>query len=290
MVKRLAGAFLGFLLLFAVTGPIGALNLGEELANIFSEVKGTVTVGEPVVYGEHTIIPVVRWRLFAAGSTPGRGFDWQAGGVEIEPLALILLTKDTFQVIRIAEGYLPPDELAEEDVLPLGDEDFERLLSEGSALMRSGMLEQAREIFEILVRSRPDSAQAHAMLGHVYGLLAEKAPELGEKIRYGMDAFREFARALEIDPENPHALMARGYARMIVPPPLGGVELAIEDFSLALEHDPNLVLAMTGLAEAYLSIGNIDRARELFEQALSIEPENAQALRGLNKIKEGGHQ
>ena len=32
-----------------------------------------------------------------------------------------------------------------------------------------------------------------------------------------MEAFREFARALEIEPDNPYALVARGYARLMVP-------------------------------------------------------------------------
>jgi len=96
-----------------------------------------------------------------------------------------------------------------------------------------------------------------------------------------MEAFQEFARALEIEPDNPYALTARGYARLIVPPPLGGADVAIEDFTKAIEKNPEHVDAYFGLAEAYKKKGEIEKADEMYKKILEIDPENEQAQQEL---------
>lgn len=69
----------------------------------------------------------------------------------------------------------------------------------------------------------------------------------------------------------------------------GHHDLAIEEFSAALELDPDSARVMGNLAAAYAAVGRFDEAEVEIQRALSLEPESveAQASQGILAFRRG---
>jgi tetratricopeptide (TPR) repeat protein len=78
------------------------------------------------------------------------------------------------------------------------------------------------------------------------------------------------------DQESAESLRKRGLAEMVP----GQYDLAVKDFSSALEIKPNYVDALYNRGLAYLNLGNIASAEADFRHALEIAPESVNALFG----------
>ena len=278
-------------LFLALSVPVLAADISGEIARIAAALKGDYSLGNPVTVGELTILPVVKTSVLSAGSGEKARSQWIAGGISLEPVALVIIKGEEVQVYSVGGPESGIQEIMKElsGMKPKGmvisSEKIQELMEKGKESLKKKDLDGAKKIFEDIIQSSPNLADAHALLGQVLGELAQSTIDLNQKIRYGMEAFREFARALEIEPDNPYALTARGYARLMSPPPLGGVDLAIEDFSKAIEKDPELVEAYLGLAEAYTKKGEKEKADENYKKVLELDPENKRAKDGLG---EGG--
>lgn len=289
-MKRKIG--LTVVVLFLVLSiPVLAEDISGEIARIAAALKGDYSLGNPVTVGEFTILPVVKTSVLSVGSGEKARSQWIAGGISLEPVALVIIKGEEVQVYSVGGPEKGIQEIVKE--LPgmkpketvISSEKIQELMEKGKESLKNRDLDGAKKIFEDIIQSSPNLADAHALLGQVLGELAQSTIDLNQKIRYGMEAFREYARALEIEPDNPYALTARGYARLMSPPPLGGVDLAIEDFSKAIEKDPKLVEAYLGLAEAYTKKGEKEKADENYKKVLELDPENKRAKEGLG---EGG--
>jgi len=289
-LKRKIG--LTVVVLFLVLSiPVLAEDISGEIARIAAALKGDYSLGNPVTVGEFTILPVVKTSVLSVGSGEKARSQWIAGGISLEPVALVIIKGEEVQVYSVGGPEKGIQEIVKE--LPgmkpketvISSEKIQELMEKGKESLKNRDLDGAKKIFEDIIQSSPNLADAHALLGQVLGELAQSTIDLNQKIRYGMEAFREYARALEIEPDNPYALTARGYARLMSPPPLGGVDLAIEDFSKAIEKDPKLVEAYLGLAEAYTKKGEKEKADENYKKVLELDPENKRAKEGLG---EGG--
>ena len=244
-------------------------SIDSEITRITSALKGEYTLGKPVIIGELTIIPVVKTNVLSFGSDKNSSFQMIFGGISLEPVAILVAKDGIFQIYNIGEPDAGVGEIFE--TIP------------GLLPQTQTLSENAKQIFEDLLKNNPEVADAHALLGQALGELAQSTADLNKKIQYGMEAFREFARALEIEPDNPYALVARGYARLMVPPPLGGVDMAIEDFNLVINKHPEFIDAYIGLAEAYGRKGDQEKAKEFFNKVLELDPENVQAKEGLSR-------
>ena len=86
----------------------------------------------------------------------------------------------------------------------------------------AGQLEEAKIIFEALVAGNPKDGAARAALGTVY-----------HKLDRIDDALAEYSAALELDPENPVALVNRGELRM-----KAGDREGLRDLANAANADP----------------------------------------------------
>lgn len=154
---------------------------------------------------------------------------------------------------------------------------------------------------------RIDEAQARAYLGagralrHLerYGEAAEKYRKLieldGEKLPYlyelGQtyallkefdDAQRSFSRVVALAEENPKDPESKYYLGVVFTD-LGLTNIsqrnyyeAIENFDRALQVDANQAKAVEGKAQAYRELGEMDKAEDLFKQAIEMDPENPQ--------------
>ncbi|HQK83765.1 MAG TPA: tetratricopeptide repeat protein [Atribacter sp.] len=267
-------------------------SIDSEITRITSALKGEYTLGKPVIIGELTIIPVVKTNVLSFGSDKNSSFQMIFGGISLEPVAILVVKDGIFQIYNIGEPDAGVGEIFETipGLLPqtqtLSENAKQELIKKGRESLQKKDFEKARQIFEDLLKNSPELADAHALLGQALGELAQSTADLNKKIQYGMEAFREFARALEIEPDNPYALVARGYARLMVPPPLGGVDMAIEDFNLVINKHPEFIDAYIGLAEAYSKKGDQEKAKEYFNKVLELDPENVQAKEGLSRLNE----
>ena len=267
-------------------------SIDSEITRITSALKGEYTLGKPVIIGELTIIPVVKTNVLSFGSDKNSSFQMIFGGISLEPVAILVAKDGIFQIYNIGEPDAGVGEIFETipGLLPqtqtLSEGAKQELIKKGRESLQKKDFENAKQIFEDLLKNNPEVADAHALLGQALGELAQSTADLNKKIQYGMEAFREFARALEIEPDNPYALVARGYARLMVPPPLGGVDMAIEDFNLVINKHPEFIDAYIGLAEAYSKKGDQEKAKEYFNKVLELDPENVQAKEGLSRLNE----
>ncbi|HCU21790.1 MAG TPA: hypothetical protein DF698_02635 [Candidatus Atribacteria bacterium] len=263
-----------------------------EIARIASALKGEYALGKPVIIGELTIIPVVKTNVLSFGSDKNSSFQMIFGGISLEPVAVLVVKDGIFQIYNIGEPDAGVGKIFETipGLLPqtqtLSESAKQELIKKGRESLQKKDFENAKQIFEDLLKNNPELADAHALLGQALGELAQSTADLNKKIQYGMEAFREFARALEIEPDNPYALVARGYARLMVPPPLGGVDTAIEDFNLVINSHPEFIDAYIGLAEAYSKKEDHEKAKEYFNKVLELDPENVQAKEGLSRLNE----
>ena len=191
-------------------------------------------------------------------------------------------------------------------------EDARRLLlqslsydpSQASALQALAQLElaqncpaQARAYAERLLALCPADADVHALLGNI--ALCEQRPEQallafahaealgGEapELRYntglahlslghGESAARIFLAVIDEQPTNARAWDALGCARRFLRDHAG----ALQAFMQALQHDPRLNDARDHLAQLLLDTGNVPRARQILEAALSLEPHRPGSL------------
>jgi tetratricopeptide (TPR) repeat protein len=267
-------------------------SIDSEITRITSALKGEYTLGKPVIIGELTIIPVVKTNVLSFGSDKNSSLQMIFGGISLEPVAILVVKDGIFQIYNIGEPDAGVGEIFETipGLIPqtqtLSENAKQELIKKGRESLQKKDFEKARQIFEDLLKNSPELADAHALLGQALGELAQSTADLNKKIQYGMEAFREFARALEIEPDNPYALVARGYARLMVPPPLGGVDMAIEDFNLVINKHPEFIDAYIGLAEAYGRKSDQEKAKEFFNKVLELDPENVQAKEGLSRLNE----
>jgi serine/threonine-protein kinase len=128
-------------------------------------------------------------------------------------------------------------------------------------------LHKARELYEAAIAANPEYAQAYARLAHVRLALGlpYDIPERIAAIDRTVGPLIE--RALELDPENSDAWMARGVLLRWTQRPGGG-----EAYRRAVEADPNNAEALQTLAVYEESIGRHDRTLEHAERARRLNP------------------
>jgi lipoprotein NlpI len=88
------------------------------------------------------------------------------------------------------------------------------------------------------------------------------------------NAIQDFSAAIELNPNDTKALNNRGALYMT----LGDWESAIEDYDRALNLDPNYAMAFKNRGVAYLNKGDYRRAIENYDEYLRIIPEHAFSL------------
>lgn len=100
--------------------------------------------------------------------------------------------------------------------------------------------------------------------------------------KYRDDFDRAVARALELDPDNARAWVARAKPFLFASPEHGGdVDEAVRLLSYALELEPELESARLLRAEAYARLGKDESAAADWRAALDRNPQCAPARRGL---------
>lgn len=148
---------------------------------------------------------------------------------------------------------------------------------------RLEILEEAQAHLEALIEAAPEHAEAHALLGSVFGMQIGGSAFRG--MRLGPRASAAIERAHQLEPDNPRVALARGIGWLNTPKMFGGgIEKADAELRRADElfqqESPTRPWPYWGRVDALIWRGRAearqkqyDAARVLFERALTLEPD-----------------
>ncbi len=110
-----------------------------------------------------------------------------------------------------------------------------------------------------------------------------KGVEAFKTARYE-EAINHFQQAVSLDPTLPMArlYLATAYSQQVVPnlktpDNLKNAQLAIQNFQMVLEKQPNNINALKGIAALYLNIQNFDEAKAYQRKVIEADPNDAEA-------------
>jgi tetratricopeptide (TPR) repeat protein len=128
---------------------------------------------------------------------------------------------------------------------------------------------------ELAVKLNAESSEAHRLVGELLGELIPHVFAGG--MRYGSHSTEEIEKALQLDPHNSNAYVARGNNYFYTPKTFGGdKEKAIDSWKKAIEIAPTSDAAATAhiwLATAYQSLGKTENATTEINEALKMNPD-----------------
>jgi tetratricopeptide (TPR) repeat protein/peroxiredoxin len=199
------------------------------------------------------------------------------------------------EIVKLYQGAAMPEQIEEDfhhlpknaaerlaKALPFagvaGTFDFRRnYLSYGSVYYQHGYFDQAQAFFQLALRDDPESAEALYGLGSAY-LKKEQRQQ----------ARQAFERAVKLTATYPDTLpkawnnlglLAAGEDRMAE---------AVQDFQEALRINPDYLVALENLGNAYRQQKQWDQARSVFERALTVNPDSPGANYGLAMVYAAG--
>jgi tetratricopeptide (TPR) repeat protein len=146
-------------------------------------------------------------------------------------------------------------------------------LSFGSILFQRGYLDEAEKAFQRALRDDPSSAEALYGIGSVY-LNQDKNAAARET----------FERAIKLQPSYPETLPDSWNNLGVIATREGQYDDSIECFLQALKADPNHLLSLDNLANAYRAEKRWDDARKVLDRVIAIAPEDAEANYSLGMV------
>lgn len=132
------------------------------------------------------------------------------------------------------------------------------------------LAERARDTLALVA---PDSARMHQ-------LMAEQFVNMGD----AADAIAQYEKALAKDPTLPGIHYELGEAMMQHSASADSLERAEREFSAALEENPKNAGAVAKLGRIAFSLGNVTRAEQDYQRALSLQADQTDALKGMAEI------
>jgi tetratricopeptide (TPR) repeat protein len=146
-------------------------------------------------------------------------------------------------------------------------------LNYGSIYFQRGYLEQAEASFRLARRDDPESAEALYGLGSVY-----------LKLEKGAEARESFERAIKLRASYPDTLANAWNNLGLLATREGHTAEAIPYFQEALKLNPDHLIALENLGNAYRQQKNWDEARKLLERAVAAGPVDAEANYSLGMV------
>jgi tetratricopeptide (TPR) repeat protein len=125
------------------------------------------------------------------------------------------------------------------------------------------------------VQLNTESSEAHRLVGELMGELIPHVFAGG--MRYGSHSTAEIEKAIQLDPHNTNAYVARGCAYFFTPKSFGGdKDKAVDTFKKAIAIAPTSDAAETAhiwLAKIYQSLGKSENATSEIKEALKLNPD-----------------
>jgi len=162
----------------------------------------------------------------------------------------------------------------------------EGYVAEAEALRDSGDAKAAFELLKEAMAANPDDAEVQANLGLCLGILAGEAANAGNLPEAGTlmtEAFGYLDKGVELDPDNPTALLYRGIMGVGVPVVFGKLNQALDDLEYLIAlHDKNpdavsmdmVVQAYQLMATGYTNISDMHQAIASWEKVIELSPDS----------------
>lgn len=207
------------------------------------------------------------------------------------PLPTSFLIDPSGMIVKIYQGTIVPQHI-EHDVVHIPATNAERLakalpfpganptfefgrnqLSLGALFFQRGYLDQAETSFQQALRDDPTSAEALYGIGSVYLNQNKNA------------AAREmFERCIKLKPDYPETLPDAWNNLGVLATRENDIDKSITFFDKALSIDPNHLLSLDNLGNAYRSEKRWKEAQGVLEKAVSIAPDDPEANYSLGMV------
>lgn len=126
------------------------------------------------------------------------------------------------------------------------------------------------------IKLNDKSADAHSLLGDLYGRKITFGMPMFSGPKFGPKSQAENKRALELDANNPRVFASWGREYLNAPKMFGGdLDKAIESFRKSTQLDPNFDETYVWLAIALRKKGDAAGADQALQQALKLNPRSA---------------
>lgn len=135
-------------------------------------------------------------------------------------------------------------------------------LQQALGLHRRGALADAKEIYQDILKQRPDDFDALFLLGVI--ACQTNNPRQGEEL---------FGKAIRINPDVAEAYNNRGNALK----DLGRPDEAIADYDKAISLRPDYAEAYNNRGIVFKDLNRLDEAIASYDKAISLKPDNAEA-------------
>src|SRR6185437_11899916 len=145
------------------------------------------------------------------------------------------------------------------------------LISRAAMLAQNGNYDESVRTLKAVLELDPQSAVALRILGLVFNLMGQHAKSI-----------TTLNRAVSIDPQD-----AKSYYYRCLVQRSGDATAAVEDCEASLGIDPGNSEVYLGLANAFLALGQINRARTEVDQAIKLDPHSSLGYSILGKISTG---
>ncbi len=207
------------------------------------------------------------------------------------PLPTSFLTDEQGQIVKVYQGAVSPEQV-EKDIRDIPRSAAERLaralpfpgisttykfgrnyLSLGSIFFQRGYMEAAEEFFRSALKDNPASAEASYGLGSVY-LKQGKATQARDN----------FERAAQLTASYPETTSNAWNNLGLLAAREGDGEKAIGSFEKALQLDPDRLIVLQNLGNAYRQEKRWDDARGTLERALAIKPQDPEVNYSLGMV------
>lgn len=146
-------------------------------------------------------------------------------------------------------------------------------LSLGAVFFERGYLEQSEVFFKLALGDDSSGAEAYYGLGSVY-LQQQKTAKARDS----------FERAVQLPANYPGTLSNAWNNLGILAAREGHTEEAIQNFQRTLQMDPDHLIALDNLGNAYRQVKRWEDAKSVLQRALELRPEDAEANYSLGMV------
>ncbi|MFC1538894.1 DUF2271 domain-containing protein [Candidatus Latescibacterota bacterium] len=172
---------------------------------------------------------------------------------------------------------------------------LEEYIGEAEKSKNSGDFSGAEKIMEQALKEYPENATVYAYLGGYIGMqMGGGSTDMGEALKEIERSFGYMDKAVSLEPENIYARFIRGYMGTQIPPFLGRLEQAVNDFEFIISvHDKSpervdmqiIIPSCEQLSIGYEYLGEFEKAKEVLAKIIKLAPGTEYAKQAEKKIK-----